>query len=492
MTRAISPETVRDWATGRALDLWVVLGEPVDLTAAAKDGAVVRGGDPADPVAVFSAMRETNVLDVRRVGVVTRSPRGVATARCSGAAAVVAIEGTASAGDLLAAEPDVVVDEAAFAGLYATRYGTTRARRPQVLLNPGPALTSDAVKRAAAGVDLCHREPEYESLERDVREKLRRVADVGPSWGVAFISGSGTLATETALRAATRPGKRALIVVNGVYGERLHAMATRAGIDVVVHERDWTEAADPAVVDELMGAMPEIDVVAIVHHETTTGMLNPVSAIAGVARAHGVRVLVDAVSSFGAEELELEGSGIDFVCCSSNKCLQGLPGAAFVLVSPTGLERIETVPPSSVYLDLAGYLRGAETGSPPFTPPIPAVAALDAALDEVLVRGPEAHRRLYAERAAVLDEVLAGVGLEPIVPPERRSRTVRSVPLPPGVDYTVLHDRLKGEGFVIYAGQGALADSIFRVCCMGTLEPAILRDFGSRLAVALEREPAPA
>src|SRR5262249_9123062 len=192
-----------------------------------------------------------------------------------------------------------------------------------------------------------------------------------------------------------------------------------------------------------------------------------------------------AVSSFAAEELELEGSGIDFVACSSNKCLQGLPGAAFVFVSPAGLDRAETVAPSSVYVDLATYLRGAGTGSVPFTPPIPAIAALDAALDEVVARGPEAHRRMYAARAAILDDLLADAGLEAIVAPDRRSRTVRSVRLPSQVEYTDLHDRLKREGFVIYAGQGPLANEIFRVCCMGTLDGEVLRDFGTHLAAAL-------
>jgi len=490
--RATSAETVRGWATGRAIDLWIVLGEHVDLGVAEADGGLARTADEDDLFAVFNALRETDVLDLRRVGVVSRSAVGVETGRRAGAAAVVAVAGTAPVDQLLAAEPDAVVEEPALGALYTERYGSRRPLRPQVLLNPGPALTSDAVKRAAAGVDLCHREDEYTSLDRRVRDKLRRVAGVGPDWGIALLSGSGTLATETALRASVRPARRALVVVNGVYGERIRAMATRAGVEVVTHERGWTEAADSADIAEVLARAPDIDVVAVVHHETTTGMLNPVDEIAAVARDAGVRVLVDAVSSFGAEELPLEGSGIDFVACSSNKCLQGLPGASFVFVSPAGLERLESVRPSSVYLDLAGYLRGAETGSVPFTPPIPAVAALDVALDEVLVRGAEAHRRLYAERAAVLDEVLAEIGLEPIIEPHRRSRTVRSLPLPAGVEYAALHDQLKREGFVIYAGQGALADEIFRVCCMGTLEPELLRLFGARLAAALVPEPTPA
>jgi len=359
-----------------------------------------------------------------------------------------------------------------------------------VLLNPGPALTSDAVKRAAAGVDLCHREPEFTLLEQRVRKKLLRVAGVGSGWRVALLSGSGTGANEMAVRASVRPGRRVLVVLNGVYGERLRAIAERAGIEVVVSERAWTEPADPDEIAALLEGEPTVDALAVVHHETTTGLLNPVAEIAAIAGRAGVRVVVDGISSFAVEELELEGSAIDFLTCSSNKCLQGLPGAAFVLVSPAGLERIGEVPPTSVYLDLAGYLQGEDRSSVPFTPPIPALAALEAALDELLALGPAEHRGRYAERAAVLDEVLEGLGLEPIVAREHRSRTVRSLPLPTGADYGSLHDELKRHGYVIYAGQGPLAKEIFRVCCMGALEPEVLRAFGERLQAALQPEAA--
>jgi len=492
VTRAASAESVARWATEPAIDLWVVFGEPAG-DAVERDGGVVHeaAGVPSSHV-VFDAMRSVRVEDVRRVGVVSRSREGLVAGRQSGAGAVIGIaDKAADASRLLDAEPDAVVTEAGFDDLYAARFGSGRRLRPQVLLNPGPALTSDAVKRAAAGVDLCHREPEYVELDTRVREQLRRMAGVGEDWGVAIISGSGTAANEMALRAAVRPGRQVLVVVNGVYGERLRAMAERAEIDVVVFECGWTEPADPAAIGALLDEHP-VDAVALVHHETTTGLLNPAQEIAALAREAGVRVVLDAVSSFGVEELVLEGSGIDFLACSSNKCLQGLPGAAFVLVSPAGLTRLAEVPPSSVYLDLAGYLRGAETGSVPFTPPIPAVSALAAALDELFAIGPAEHRRRYAERAAVLDEVLAGIGLEPIVAEHHRSRTVRSVPLPPGATFMRLHDELKRDGYVIYAGQGALASEIFRVCCMGTLEPDVLRAFGQRLAALLEREPSAA
>src|SRR5262249_41482158 len=163
------------------------------------------------------------------------------------------------------------------------------------------------------------------------------------------------------------PTRRALVVVNGVYGERLRSIAQRAGVDVTSYEAGWTEPADPARIASLLTGDPELDAVAVVHHETTTGLLNPLREIPAIARAPGVRVVADGISSFGAEDLVLEGSGVDFLVCSSNKCLQGLPGAAFVLVSPDGLDRVSEVPPTSVYLDLGAYLRGTATGSPPFT-----------------------------------------------------------------------------------------------------------------------------
>jgi 2-aminoethylphosphonate-pyruvate transaminase len=486
MARAASAEQVAGWASRPAVELWVAIGG-ARADAAVHDGVPVETVEP-DPFAIFDAMRAAGLDDVRRLGVVASDLAGIEAGRCAGAGAVVGIGGP----ELLAGEPDAVVPADGFAELYRLRYATSRPFRPQVLLNPGPALTSDGVKRAAAGVDLCHREPEFTLLDTAIREKLRRVAEVGDDWAVALVSGSGTAANEAAVRAAVRPGGRMLVVVNGVYGERLLAMAQRAGIPTVVSERGWTEPADPDEVAALLSAEDDIDALAVVHHETTTGLLNPVTEIAAAGRAAGVRVVVDGISSFGAEELELEGSGIDFLTCTSNKCLQGLPGAAFALVSPAGLARIAEAPSTSVYLDLAGYLRGVETNSVPFTPAIPALASLDAALDAVLLLGPAELRRRYAELAATLDEVFDGLGLEPIVPLGHRSRTVRSVPLPAGVDYGPLHDELKRHGYVIYAGQGRLASEIFRVCCMGTVEPDVLRAFGARLSEAIDRQAVPA
>jgi 2-aminoethylphosphonate-pyruvate transaminase len=352
-----------------------------------------------------------------------------------------------------------------------------------VLLNPGPALTTDAVKRAAGGADLCHREPEFRALDRRVRDKLRRLAGIDQTWQIALLSGSGTGANEAAVRAAVRRGRRLLAVVNGVYGARLRETAARAGIDVVAVEGPWTEPIDVAAVEAALLEGDGFDALAVVHHETTTGLLNPVGALARAATASGTVTVVDGISSFGVEELDVQP--LDFVTCTSNKCLHGLPGASFVLVSPTGAWRAAEVEPSSVALDLGAYLRVEESGSPPFTPAIPALASLDTALDLALAEGIEGRRQRYAARCAILDDAIERLALEQLVSTPVRSHSIRSVRLPPGVAFESLHERLRTDGFVVYAGQGPLAAEIFRIACMGELEPADLQRFVPALERAL-------
>jgi 2-aminoethylphosphonate-pyruvate transaminase len=486
MTTASHPDTAARWASDRAIDLWLAFTDPTLLDMAAADGATVVAVEHASPFAIFECMRRAGIDDVRRVGVAAASAEALDAARRAGVGAVVGIAQTAARRDALrAAEPDAVVPPDALGALDAKRWSRARQLRRQVLLNPGPALTTERVKRAAAGVDLCHREPEYRALEDGVRAKLRAVAGVGDDWQVALVAGSGTAADELCVQAAVRPGRALLVLRNGVYGDRLHSMAERAGLPVRSIQRDWTTSVGAADVDAALAADPEIDAVALVHHETTTGLLNPLADIAAVTRRAGVRLLVDAVSSFGAEPIRLAGSGIDLLACSSNKCLHGLPGVAFVLASPAGCARAAEVPAQSVYLDLATYVERARGGSVPFTPAVPALVALDAALDELLERGLSAHQEAYRARAAVLDAAFERLGLEPLLPAELRSSSIRSVRLPPGIEFSRLHDELKADGYVIYAGQGRLAREVFRVSCMGALEPPALEGFAKRLEQAI-------
>jgi 2-aminoethylphosphonate-pyruvate transaminase len=203
-----------------------------------------------------------------------------------------------------------------------------------------------------------------------------------------------------------------------------------------------------------------------------------------------VLTLVDAISSFGAEELRLNDTGIDFVASTSNKCLHGLPGAAFILVSPRGQQRINQVPPRSLYFDLSSYLKAQDKRTVPFTPAIPAIYGLDAALDELLDEGLRQRQAYYQARMDFLDREFARLGLEPRVRRGYRSRSVRSLPLPAGITYDQLHDAVRRDGYVIYGGLGEAAKSSFRVCALGALKIDALAGFIASLERVINRQPA--
>lgn len=486
--RLASAESKADGAT------WALVvppgAEASDIERALADVVVADAAPPA-PWGLFAAMRAAGEADVRRLGVIGATRPPLESGHRAGAGAVVALIDRSAAvrGPLLLAQPDAMIAPADFARFDAERHASGRGHRQRVLLNPGPSVVSDRIHRAVSGPDLCHREPEYSNLLTGIRRKLLDVAGVADDWAVVMLAGSGTAALEAMIGSSIRPDKQLLVCKNGIYGERVVMIARRLGLAVVIVEASDLEPIDPTAVGVALDANPEVDAVALIHHETTTGLLNPVAEIAAVARAREVPVVLDAISSLGAEELVLEGTGIDFVASTSNKCLHGLPGTAFVLVSPRGQDRVAAVPPRSLYLDLGAYLRSQANRSVPFTPSIPAHYGLDAALDELHDEGLDQRQALYQARADYLDAAFSRLGLEPRVAPAHRSRSVRSLTLPAHLDYDTLHDRLKAEGYIIYAGLGDAAGTTFRVCALGALTVQALQGFMAALERALVPDP---
>jgi 2-aminoethylphosphonate-pyruvate transaminase len=204
------------------------------------------------------------------------------------------------------------------------------AEREWILLNPGPANTSASVREALVMPDLCHREPECFEMMRRCREAIVRLAGGGADWTSVLFTGSGTAAVEATICAAVPAGGTLLVVDNGVYGDRMLKIAGAHGIATVAVRGDIFTPVRPADVEVALVAHPEASHIAVVHHETTTGLLNPVAELARVAERHGRRLVVDAMSSLFGESLDLGQPAIDFVTASANKCLQGIPGVSFV------------------------------------------------------------------------------------------------------------------------------------------------------------------
>jgi 2-aminoethylphosphonate-pyruvate transaminase len=349
-----------------------------------------------------------------------------------------------------------------------------------ILLNPGPVNVSPRVTAALGRGDICHREPECAELLARVRARLLEAFAPRVGFTAVLLTGSGTAAVEAAVTSVCSPGGRLVVVSNGVYGERIACMAEASRVPHAVVASPWTSAPDLDAVEDALRA-PDVEAVAVVHHETTTGLINPVAAIAQRARALGKLVLVDAVSSLAGDALDT--AACDLVVGTSGKCIQAFPGMAFVLVRDEVMARLATYPRRSIYLSLATYL----TQATPFTPAVQVAYALDEALAELLEETVAARIARYASAATFLRVGFTRLGLECVLPSALRSNTITSLRFPAGRTYRELHDALKMRGFVIYEGQGAFAREAFRVANMGALARGDFTRFLAALDEVLKR-----
>lgn len=356
--------------------------------------------------------------------------------------------------------------------------------RQYILLNPGPVNVSPRVQQALLRGDLCHREEEFSDLLVAIRIKLLQA--FAPSGYTAVpVTGSGTLAVEAMISSALPEGKKLLVINNGVYGERMLRMAEAHRVPAVELRYDWTQRPDLSQVEATLHDDPAIHAVALVHHETTTGLLNLVTEVGAITRRMGRWLLLDAVSSLAAEDLDLIRDRVDLCACTANKCVQGLPGVSFVLVSDEAMTAMRQYPRRSLYLHLPLHWEAQEKRSIPFTPSVQTWYALDEALDELLEEA--VIKRIQRHRAAaqLLREGFAQLGLKALLPAAYQSNTLTSLLLPEGMTYQRLHDGLKERGFVIYEGQGKLQTGIFRVANMGHLTLDDFRRFLGALAEVL-------
>jgi 2-aminoethylphosphonate-pyruvate transaminase len=340
-----------------------------------------------------------------------------------------------------------------------------------ILLNPGPVTLTERVRNSLLQPDLCHRESEFYDLQDEARARLLGVYGLDRmQWSAVLMTGSGTAAVESMIAALVPETGKLLIVENGVYGERIASIAAQYRIahETVAHE--WLAAPDLDRITARLAGDRTITHVAVVHHETTTGRLNDLRALSAACRPYGVRLLVDAVSSFGAESIDFDDETITAVAATANKCLHGVPGAAFVVARREAIERAAS---RTYYLDLGRLARLQEHRNTPFTPSVHAYYALVEALREFEDEGGRPAR--YARYAARAEQVRAGLAqrkIDAALPSAESSVVLRAYRLPAGLAYEQLHDALKARGFVIYAGQGGLSKTLFRISTMGAIDLA--------------------
>jgi 2-aminoethylphosphonate-pyruvate transaminase len=360
-----------------------------------------------------------------------------------------------------------------------------RAKR---LFTPGPLTTSRTVKEAML-VDVGSRDDTFIAVVRDIRQQLLHLAEVSQESGyeAILIQGSGTFGVEAVLSCAIPPQGKLLILINGAYGERMQRIATRHQLATTVLRWAENQVTDPLEVERALGADPAISHVAMVHCETTTGILNPVESIGNMVASTGRTFIVDSMSGFGAIPLSLASARIDFLVSSANKCIEGVPGFSFVLARREKLEACRGRA-RTLSLDLFEQWRGLEeNGQFRFTPPTHAILAFAQALRELDAEGGVEGRagRYQANHDALMAGMIA-LGFQPYLNPACQSWIISAFQYPgdPAFVFQDFYHRLARRGMVIYPGTlGQVA--CFRVGNIGHLTTVDIQELLTAITLVL-------
>ena len=363
--------------------------------------------------------------------------------------------------------------------------------RREVLLNPGPSTTTDSVKYAQVVPDICPRELEFGNLMEKVAEDLTSfVAD--PKDYISIMFGcSGTGADEAMVSSCVPPDGKLLVVDNGSYGARLAKIAQVYNIDMDVFKSSTYEPIDIAALEEKMKT-GGYTTFAIVYHETTTGLLNPLEKICPMAKKYGMTTIVDIVSAYGGMPINLEKLGIDFASTTSNKHIGGMAGVGIVVCRRSELLKQKEWPMRSYYLNLFDqYKYFLETKQTRFTPPVQTFYALRQAITETKVETIEKRYERFTACWKILVKALKEIGLKMLVAEENQSHFITAILIPetPEYSFTALHDYAKSFGFTIYPGKLGNIDT-FRIANMGDIKPeemthftCVLRDYMHSIGV---------
>ena len=355
-----------------------------------------------------------------------------------------------------------------------------------VLLTPGP-LTTRPETRAAMDRDWGSRDAAFIELTARVRRRLLALANAGDVFTCVPMQGSGTFAVEAQLGTLVPRDGHLLILVGGAYGRRMAEICRRAGRAHSVLETGEAVPPTAAAVTARLAAEPAVTDVALVHCETTTGILNPLAEIATAVSAAGRRLHVDAMSSFGGIPIDLARLPLASLAASANKCLEGVPGVGFVVARTDHLAQCAGNA-HAVSLDLHAQWTGLEAnGQWRFTPPTQVLAALDGALDALDGEGGVAGRfARYWETCRTLVDGLRGLRFETLLDDAVQAPIIVTFRAPADAawDFQTFYDRLAARGFVIYPGKLAQAES-FRVGCIGAFRADTMSRFIEAAAAVL-------
>ena len=358
-----------------------------------------------------------------------------------------------------------------------------------ILLNPGPATTTDSVKKALVIPDICPREKEFGDLMQEVRKDLVKIAGGDEDYTSILFAGSGTAVMESTISSVVPPNKKILIIINGAYGFRFAEIARTYNIEVVELKFEFGKKIELEQVEAILKADDDIACVAVTHHETTVGILNPIKEIGEITKIFRKTLIIDTISSFAGVPINIKDFNIDFMMSTSNKCIQGMAGVAFVICKKSSLEKLRTIKARSYYLDLFRQYEYLEKDSQTrFTPPVQIIYALKQAILEFFEEGAENRIKRYKENYRILKEGLKKLNFKFLMKDDVVESNILTTIYyldHPNFNFDGLHDKLYKRGFTIYPGKITNLNT-FRIAVMGAIYTADIKNFIKALGKVLK------
>lgn len=324
------------------------------------------------------------------------------------------------------------------------------------LFSPGPVMVKDNVRRSLLHYDICHRSPEFEEMFVDTQAKILKLFNADDSYYSVIVSGSGTSANETVLSSIFKPGEKVMLIRNGVFGERLLEIITKYNIPLVDLSFPWATVPDLAVIEKAMAENPDVKVVAMVFHETSTSMINPVPAVGELCKKYGKLLSVDCVSAAGGQNIDVVKNNIAICTSVGGKCVGAYPGSAYVCARKDLLDTITADQCKNVYLSLYKHYHTAlDTHQTPNTPNVNLFWPLNVALTNILEDETlEGRIARYQRCAKIIRDGVKKLGCRLLLEEDLAANTVTSVFLPAGIGAQDFIDEMIKRGYTFYIGKG--------------------------------------
>jgi len=360
--------------------------------------------------------------------------------------------------------------------------------KDKILFTPGPLTTSRTVKQALLR-DLGSRDTEFISIVEDIRQRLLVLGGVVENgYETIIMQGSGTFSLESVISSTISPAGKLLVITNGAYGRRIAQIANVYNIEVVPLTYPENRKPDLAEVETALAADEDISSVAVIHCETTTGLINPIKEIGEIVKRFDKDYFVDAMSSFGAVPLNLAECGIDYLVTSANKCIEGIPGFGIILAKRDTLMKTKGYAHTFSLDLLSQMLRLEEDGQFRFTPPTHSLIAFHQALLELEEEGGvEGRAARYKANYKTLLAGMQAMGFEEYLSREDQGYIITSFTYPdhPNFNFDDFYRRLNDQDYVIYPGKVSQADC-FRIGSIGRIFPADIRALLAAIRETLE------